>query len=175
MRVAQLVVLLSCALCSAVGAQPPGSGGPVAAERIDIAFERGSYAVVSRVPVTKVLPPSDDLPAGPGPFSGFWFELRAADGSLRYRRVIGDPVLIVAEAPIPVKGARPGSAAVTLDRHTAVPDTCTFTVLVPAPQAGDELLLFGPPYAPDARGAMAAPSAPAASLEGARLVLAVRP
>jgi hypothetical protein len=177
MRVVGLAVQLLCALPLVAAGQPPPDAGPVAAERITIAFERGSYAVVSRVAVTKVLAPTDDLPAGPGPYSGFWFELRAADGSVRYRRVIADPVLLVSEARGP-GGTGPGDAAGAprgLDRAAAVPDTRSFVVLVPAARDGDQLLLFGPPYAPDARGAMAAPSEPAASLEVARFALAVRP
>jgi hypothetical protein len=157
------------------GAAPSADGNVV--ERITIAFERGSYAIVSRVPVNTVLPPSDDLPAGPGPFSGFWFELRGADGTLRYRRVIGDPVLLVSESLQPGTTG-PGDAAGAprgLDRAAAVPDARTFVVLVPAARDGDELVLFGPAYAPDARGAMAAPASPAASLEVARLALPPRP
>jgi len=150
----------------ASGQTPPDAAGPVAAERVTLAFERGSYAIVSRAAVTKVLPPSDALPEGAGPFTGFWFELRAASGSTRYRRVIGDPVLLVWEAP----AAGPGGTRDPV-RAAAVPGGRTFTILIPAARDGDELLLFGPLYAPDARGVMAAPPAPAASLEVARFAL----
>lgn len=167
-----LVLLLLIASPPRAVAQVPA--GPVAAERVTIAFERGSYTIVSRVAITKVLPPSDALPEGPGPFLGFWFELRESDGSTRYRRVIGDPVLLVSETPdhSTALGATASSATTTvIERAVAVPDARTFTVLVPAPRPGEALLLFGVPYAPDTRGVMEAPQGPTSSLEVARFEL----
>jgi hypothetical protein len=171
MRVVWLAILGLSALPAVAAAQPPGDGGPVAAERVTIAFERGTYSVVSRTTLTKVLAPSDALPEGPGPFTGCWFELRAADGTIRYRRVIDDPVLLVSETAAAAGDAGAAPGAQRLVRAATVPDHRIFSVLVPAARDGDELLLFGPPYAPDARGVMAAPALPTASLEVARLAL----
>lgn len=159
---------LSCLLFLLLIASPPhvaaqASAGPVAAERVTIAFERGNYRIVSRVAVTKVLPPSDALPEGPGPFLGFWFELRGSDGSTRYRRVIGDPVLLVSE--VPTSSTAHGPTAAVIERAVVVPDARTFTLLVPAPRAGDALLLFGLPHLPDMSGVMEAPQGPIPSLE----------
>lgn len=155
----------------ASGQTTPDAAGPVAAERVTIAFERGTYSVVSRTVLTKVLAPSDALPEGPGPFTGCWFELRGADGTIRYRRVIDDPVLLVSETAADAGDAGAAPGAPRLVRAATVPDRRIFSVLVPAAQDGDELLLFGSPYAPDARGVMAAPALPTASLEVARLAL----
>jgi hypothetical protein len=172
MKVVQSAILLCCVLSPVAAAQPAEKPSP-AAERLIIAFERGSYRVVSRVAVEKTLPASDALPEGPGPFSGFWFEVRDADGSTRYRRVMGDPVLLVAETP-PDGAVGAAAGGLTTERRAAVPDSRTFAILIPAARDGDEVLFFGPPYAPDERGAMAAPRA-AASIEVARLVLEPRP
>jgi hypothetical protein len=78
------------------GSQP---GEPQRANRWVIEFSGGEFTLQSRSLTTKVLPASDELPAVQLPHSGFWFELRAADGSVRYRHVTGNPVLLVFEGP----------------------------------------------------------------------------
>ena len=78
------------------GSQP---GEPQRTNRWVIEFSGGEFSLLSRSLTTKVLPASDELPAVQLPHSGFWFELRAADGSVRYRHVTGNPVLLVFEGP----------------------------------------------------------------------------
>ena len=77
----------------------PGTPGPQRADRWVIQFAGGGFSLLSRSTTTKVLAGSDELPAVQLPPSGFWYELRSADGSVRYRRIIDDPVLLVFEGP----------------------------------------------------------------------------
>lgn len=93
---AALVALASFSLASAQGQD---STEPQSADRWIIRFESGAFSLMSRSATTKVLPASDELPAVQLPLSGFWFELHAADGSVRYRRIVGDPVRLVFEGP----------------------------------------------------------------------------
>jgi len=72
---------------------------PQRADRWVIQFDSGAFSLRSRTATTKILPESDELPAVQLPLSGFWFELRSAEGTVRYRRIIGDPVKIVFEGP----------------------------------------------------------------------------
>lgn len=109
------------------------AAAPVAAERLEVRYERGNFTLVSRTPVTKVLPPS--APEPPEPSAGYWFELRSADGQTRYRVLTPDPVRLVYE----------GSADGRLERVEGVPEERVMVVLVPAPEPGDQLVLIGSP------------------------------
>jgi hypothetical protein len=107
----------------------------VAAERLVIRFAGGSFQLLERHSLRKALPPSDTLPDGPA--SGFWYELQSPQGEVLYRRIIGDPVRIVFEGPDPeTPGGEP-------DRKEGIPAERVFSVLVPDPGEGDQLVLFG--------------------------------
>ena len=129
---------------------------PRAAERIVIRFQGGAFELLSRIPLAKLLPPSAELAAGALPRSGFWFELQSGDGSVRYRRFGQNPVLLAFEGPdIDNGGTVP-------DRIESIPAERVFTLLVPAPQPGDRLVLFSSPLEP---GAQAAPAQEVARFE----------
>jgi hypothetical protein len=104
------------ALCTAVVAasygfvfaqEIPEPTNPQDADRWVIEFDGGAFALLSRSATTKVLPGSDELPAVQVPPSGFWYELRSADGSVRYRRITGNPVRLVFEGPALDDGQTP--------------------------------------------------------------------
>jgi hypothetical protein len=118
----------------------PASEAPPSAERITVEFKGGDFALVSRNVIQKRLPPSDEIPEGV--VTGFWFELRSADGAVRYRRIIGDPIRLVFEGPAE------GSGATAPDRAEGIPEKRVFSVLVPAIAEGDVLLFFGLPIDP---------------------------
>jgi len=98
LRVAAFAALTSLGVASAQ--EGPGPTQPQRADRWVIEFASGAFSLLSRSATTKILPASDELPAVQLPPSGFWFELRSAEGALRYRRIIGDPVKIVFEGPV---------------------------------------------------------------------------
>jgi len=144
----------------------PGGGGPVrgpapaaqapravedpvvAANRVLIRFAGGHFTLVDRKELRKVLPPSDELPAGEKPLSGFWYELRSGDGHLRYRRIIDDPVRLVFEGPEDPKTPLPA----TPRRSEGIPAERFFSLLIPAAQQGDQLVLFSSPLQLGAQG-----------------------
>lgn len=127
-------------------------GGPQAVERLTIEFladdvDRGlsTFNLLSRTRVTMVLPPSDDLPSGRGAqeLSGFWYELQLGDGSVKYRRIITNPIRVVFEGPDPDNGS------MFPDRKEAIPSNRIFNLLIPAPTSGDVLVLFSSPLTLD--------------------------
>jgi hypothetical protein len=138
---AQAVVLSSLALPLALAQEP----GPVAAERLTIKFGNGIFELLSQAHVRKVLPPSDSLPRSDRPRAGFWYEHRSADGTLRYRRVIDNPVLLVFEGPDGPKAGLP-------DRKEGLPSERVFSILIPRSSIGDVVALFSSPLKPDAHG-----------------------
>ncbi|MCO6435577.1 MAG: hypothetical protein J5J06_00640 [Phycisphaerae bacterium] len=126
-------------------------GGPQAVERLKIEFssnipdKAGEFRLISRMDVQMVLPPSDELPATKGADlpSGFWYELQSADGSVKYRRIIHNPVFIVFEGPDLSK------SDMVPDRVESLPEQRVFSLLIPAPDSGDEVVLFSSPLEPD--------------------------
>lgn len=130
----------------------PSEGRSVPVERLIIAYEDGTFRLVSRIPLTKVLPPSDELPGRVGSVSGYWFELRSADERVVYRKLIQDPTRLVFDGP------REGDGLP--ERHEAVLAHQVFTVLAPRATVGSNLVLFGP----SARLGDAARTAPAVAL-----------
>jgi hypothetical protein len=115
-------------------------------EQVVVRFAAGAFSLVERFQARKVLPPSDELPKAEA-LAGFWYELRAADGTVRYRRIIGDPIRLVFEGPEP--SARAGSLA---SRKQATPTERVFTLLIPAAREGDELVLFSSSLDPAVQG-----------------------
>lgn len=172
-----LAALASFGLAMAQG--DPAPVEPQRADRWVIQFDHGAFSLLSRSETTKILPASDELPAVQLPPSGFWFELLGADGSLRYRRIVGDPVRLVFEGPsepdvmpasatgpgkrgglITPRGTKPddrwqaertGKAYAPPMRDEAVPDQRVFSLLTPAASQGDTLVLFSSPLEPNSQ------------------------
>jgi len=134
----------------APAARVPGAAEDpvVAANRVLIRFAGGQFTLVERKEIRKVLPPSDELPAGERPLSGFWYELRAGDGHTRYRRIIDDPVRLVFEGPDDPKTPLPAAPR----RSEGIPAERFFSLLLPAVQQGDQLVLFSSPLQLGAQG-----------------------
>src|SRR5215467_12490989 len=102
---ALIATLSAVPLGLALAQDAGGQGQPVAVDQVGIHFTApGSFDVVSQTSLTKVLTPSDELPGAPQPLSGFWFELQSATGAVKYRRVVGNPVLIVFGGPATAEG-----------------------------------------------------------------------
>ena len=80
-------------------------------------------------------PPSDSLEADAGA-TGFWIELRDADGTIVYRRVLHDPREFETETVADASGA--------LTRRPRADPRGVFTLLVPAIQ-GAQAAVFGRP------------------------------
>jgi len=110
LALATLLLALPAAL-----AQDPG--GPGAAHRARVLFNNDTFELVSLTSLETVLAPSDTLPGDPGGLAGFWFELQSANGDLLYRRIVGDPVLLVFEGPAMDDGdSQPAGAQSPEDR-----------------------------------------------------------
>jgi hypothetical protein len=130
-----------------------GQAAPVPAHRLVVRFADGGFEIVSRTEVTKVLPPSDELPPD-SQASGFWYELRSASGRLIYRRIIDDPCHIRFEGPadgVAIRGRRAAPV-----RSEAFPGERTFSLLVPRAGPGDELVLMESPHERERRDEAAA-------------------
>jgi len=69
--------------------------GPQPAMRLIFAYEGDDVRLVSRQPVTVVIPPSDPVSGYEGE-QGFWIETRAADQTTLHRRILPDIVGVVA-------------------------------------------------------------------------------
>ena len=132
---------LACSLLAAAGmtALAQSSGDAVPAKRLTLHYSGASATLkvkpstdatkASETSFTKVLPPSDQLPEGKGPFCGFWYELQDGKGVVKYRRIIGNPI------------RPPGSTAPATEEKV-------FSVVIPAPAAGDQLVIFSSPLVP---------------------------
>lgn len=108
-------------------------------ERVVLEFARREIGILSRSTAGALLPPSDDLPEGKPRVSGFWYELQSADGAVLYRRIITDPIRLVSERP------EIGSGHSKPDRKESVPQERVFTLLIPRPVEGDQLVIFSSP------------------------------
>jgi hypothetical protein len=87
-----LAILLAVATAGIAEAQ-------VDADRVTLLYNEGAFELVSVVPLTTVVPPSDSLPGPVDLVSGFWLELQGANGEVLYRRIVGDPVRWIYEGP----------------------------------------------------------------------------
>ena len=112
----------------------PPAPGPVPAERLVIQYSSGTYRLLSRTPLLKVIPPSDALPATNRPLSGFWFEVQTPKqaGQIPAYHARPDQGLYgssrpCARAPAGTLGNRP---------HRSV-----FTVLIPQVPGSNNLVL----------------------------------
>jgi hypothetical protein len=152
------VALLTVLPVSLVAAQEdPGNtnGNAVPVDRLMIKYSDGTgFEFMGMTSIEqKILPPSDELPAVQGenasPLAGFWYELLAVDGSVRYRRLMDNPVLLVFEGP-DMEGSSDGEGVP--DRKEGLPSERVFTILVPKVEPGEEVVIYGNPIAPDAQG-----------------------
>jgi hypothetical protein len=134
---------LSFAVLVVALAPPPawsqGGDDPVLADRLVIRFKNNQYELISRTPVTKVLPDAEALPAGGVRLRGFWYELQNSTGAVSYRRTIPDPVPIVFEGP------NPDDPEGGLERIEVIPEERVFSILTPRCALGDQVVLFSSP------------------------------
>ena len=127
-------------------------GQPVPAHRVVIRFQYSSnqggvFEVLSWNAVTKALPPSDELPTMRDPVSGFYYELQSSDGTVLYRRIIENPIIMVTEEPQKsLKAVAPNQERPSLDRKIVIPQEQVFSLLIPRAGAGDQLVLFSSPF-----------------------------
>lgn len=138
------VGLLLVVFLSTAAAQDIPTSNAVPAERIKLQYSNGIFSLLGRSPIRKVIPPSQELPAVQKDLSGFWYELRGPTGIVRYRRIIQTPVLQVFEGPDPGQEAP--------SRKEGLPPQRVFSLLVPSPEIGDELVLVGSPLEPNTQG-----------------------
>ena len=110
-------------------------------ERLVVKFEAGSFRLLSRIPLTKAIPASEELPASDRPLSGFWYELQSGNSQVKYRRIVANPVRVHVEGVEPAEGSSP-------QRAETMADGTVFSLLVPAAAAGDQLVLFSSPLTP---------------------------
>jgi hypothetical protein len=133
------IALAATSVSTACKRPQSGPGQPVAVDRVLIQFTPpGNFKLLSRTSLTKVLTPSDQLPAVQS--SGFWFELQSASGEVKYRRIIGNPVW-----PAGFTGPAP------MER--------VFPLLIPSAARGDRLVLFSSPLTPEGQSQAARPIA----------------
>jgi hypothetical protein len=158
-RTVAILAILAASGMSQVSAQDTNSKA-VPALRLAIQYSDGGFTLLSQRSLRKALPPSDPLPqvdsetpTAPGNWSGFWYELVAADGSVLYRQIGENPILRVFEGPDPDD---PSNRAV---RHEAVPAQRVFSILVPDLAVDSRpgfVVFFSSPLRP---GAQAEPAA----------------
>ena len=143
------------AIVSAQAQDIPGKAQRV--ERITLKFEDGDFNLLSRQTITKVIPQSDELPQVNDSLSGFWYELQGFEENVIYRRIIENPVRNTFEGP-DIDTPENGNA---VDRKESIPQSQIFTLLIPFPPSGAQLVLFGSPLL---EGAVAEPAEELASI-----------
>lgn len=119
--------------------QQLGEAKPV--ERVVLRFESGNFQLLARVPLTKVIPPSDDLPATDRPLSGFWYELQSSAAQVKYRRIVANPIRVHFEGSDLDASTKP-------KRIEGVPAEMVFSLVIPRASEGDQLVLFSSPLTP---------------------------
>lgn len=105
--------------------------------RLLIQYDGDQLTVIDRREVETAAPPSDQLKGFEGQ-SGFWFELRDANGQALYRRVMQSPIQQEVEAFEP-----DGSAT----RHVIEKPQGVFSVLVPDVPEADHVAIVSSPLA----------------------------
>ena len=117
---------------------------PPAAERLTVRYAQGSFELVSRTSLAKIVPPSVDLPDSVGQVRGCWFEVQSEAGKTVYRRRIAAPNVVYTESPTEDNPGRLSRA------ETVVPEK-TISILIPKKDEGAFLVFYGPPAAPEKR------------------------
>lgn len=119
--------------------EQPGSGREARSVRLISSYDGDDVRLESRQPVEMLAPPNDPV-EGYESQTGFWTEVRDAQGSVLHRRIMHDPVRRDAEvfSPDPERSI----ARVPIERpHGA------FVVLVPLVPGADHVALMGVPAA----------------------------
>jgi hypothetical protein len=127
-----------CASASTLYQADDGSK-PGSVFRAIIEYHEGSFRLEKLIPLKMMLPPSDPDPekrSAEGA-SGFWIELQSPEGAVLYRRILQDPILYHQE------GVAPGSPKGQLSRVDWIPETRTFSILIPDLPNGDQVVFFG--------------------------------
>jgi hypothetical protein len=109
---------------------------PAQVLRVTFAYRGNDLAVAGTRRVRMILPPALSPPPERGQ-SGYWVEVRAADGALLFHRALHSPVRVDAEIFT-------GGESPTIARAPIVEPQGEFEVLVPDLPEAQSLLLYGP-------------------------------
>lgn len=137
-RLLILALLVGCGGTGAVVTVP--AGGAIArsagsALRLELRYQGSTVSVTSARAVDMVLPPADArLEAGKN--SGYWAELRGADGAVLFTRILHDPTSV--EAP-PAPGGSFTNTAVDASASR------TISLDVPNDARASVLVIYGNP------------------------------
>lgn len=149
--VAAMLLAIAVAAPHLVLAQGEQPSKAVPVDRITVKFvydghQGGVYEVIDSKRITKVLPPSSELPTTRSGVSGFYYELQSADGTVLYRRIIHNPIPFTVEVPEkPLDAKASDEEGVKIERQQSIPTERIFTVLIPQASAGDQLVFFSSP------------------------------
>jgi hypothetical protein len=153
-------LILAALLASSWLAIAQAQSRAIPAQRLIIQFDLAKYEagdadafeILSQRSLRKVLPPFDQLPSPDDSFapstdeqqfSGFWYELVAGDGSVRYRRSVENPILMRFE------GINPANPQEGLSLVEALPDQRVFSLLLPyLEEVGTSLVIYSSPLQP---------------------------
>ncbi|MBI5868622.1 MAG: hypothetical protein HZB43_10085 [candidate division Zixibacteria bacterium] len=123
------------------GVAPAGAATALQrAERLVIHYHSGSFELVSRMTIRKVLPGSVVFADTTIQHSGSWFELQSATGTNLYRRMMQPPQTIYVEA------LEDSTSGRYVRQEATVPDR-TFVLLVPLRDDAVQVAFYGPPVA----------------------------
>jgi hypothetical protein len=128
----------------ASGADSKEGVGVQPVERLMIRYNEGSFEIVERIPLEKILPPSVELPDSVGRLAGYWFEVQNTEGKTVYRRRMTAPDIIYTESPTEDEPN-------TLRRADIVVPDKLFSVLVPRKSEARALVFFGQQAGPEKR------------------------
>jgi hypothetical protein len=109
---------------------------PRFALRLTYRYDGDNVSLARRERVQMIAPPAGRTPPVAGENSGFWVELRDANGRVLYHRVLHNPIPFVAEVHSP-EG--------TIRAVSAPPGRGEFQVLVPDLPDGAAAVLYGSP------------------------------
>src|SRR5689334_23397426 len=108
---------------------------PLTALRLTFTYDGDSVQLASGRAVEMKVPPSDPVEGYQGQ-AGFWAELRDAEGTTIYRRVLHDPMPVYLEVHSPDAQAT---------RASVGSQTGIFEIVIPSPPPGSRLVLFRTP------------------------------
>jgi hypothetical protein len=128
----------------AIGAESKGNPSVQPVERLMIRYSEGSFEIVERITLQKILPPSVELPDSVGRVAGYWFEVQNADSKTIYRRRMTAPEIIYTESPTEDEPHK-------LQRTDIVVSEKLLSVLVPKKSAARSLVFFGHPAGAEKR------------------------
>lgn len=130
-----LTLLVS--LMVVVGARAAGERpGLQSVERLVVHYHDGTFELVGRSTVQKVIPPTLEFADSTSKLSGSWFELQTSTGSLLYRRPLTPPNTIYVEHLADSTTGR-------IERQEATVTDRTFVVTVPLRVDGARVAIYG--------------------------------